>query len=66
MREECVDAGESLSGIDFIEFVFVGAVFYFYGEKPMAREVFEGKGCRRAEHADPQHEVVHRVSECNQ
>jgi len=66
MREECVDAGESLGGIDFIEFIFVSAVFYFYGEQPMPRKVFERNGRRRVEHADPQHEVVHRVGECKQ
>ena len=53
MREECVDAGESLGWVDFIEFVFVSAVFYFYGEQPMPREAFEGNSCCRVEHADP-------------
>ncbi len=31
-------------GIDLVEFILVGAVFYFYGEKPVASEVFEGSG----------------------
>jgi hypothetical protein len=66
MREDRVDAGESLGGINFIEFIFVGAVLYFYGEKAVAREVFERNGCRRVEHTDAQHDVVQRVGEYNE
>jgi len=65
MREECVDAGESLGGINLIEFVFVSAVLYFYGQKPMPREVFEGNSRRSVEHANPQHDVIHDVGECD-
>ena len=41
MRKGCVDAGESLGGIGFIEFIFVSAILHFYREKTVAREVFE-------------------------
>jgi len=58
MREDCVDAGENLDGIDFIEFVFVSAVFYSYGEKPMPREAFERNGRRRVEHTNSQYDVI--------
>ena len=41
-----------------VEFILVGAVFYFYGEKAVAGEMFEGKGYGSVQHADPQHEVI--------
>lgn len=63
MREERVDAGESLGGIDFIELVFVSAVFYFYGEKAMPREVFKRNGRGRVQHADAQDDVIQSVAE---
>ena len=58
MREDCVDAGESLGGIDFIEFIFVSAVFSFYGQEPMPREVFEGNGRRGVQHTNSQYDVI--------
>ena len=66
MREQRVDAGESLGGIGFIEFIFVRAVFYFYGEKTMAGEVLEGIGRGGTQHADAQHDVIQRVGGCDE
>ncbi len=58
-----MDASESLGGIDFIEFVLVCAVFYFYGQKPMMSEVFDGNGRRGVAHTNSQHNVIERVGE---
>ena len=44
MGEKRVDAGQSFAGIDLVKFILVGTVFYFYGEKPVVSEVFEGNG----------------------
>ena len=66
MREDRVDTGQSFGGIDLVEFILVGAVFYFYGEKAVAREVFEGKGCGSVQHADAQHEVIKNEGKCGE
>ena len=63
MREKCVDAGDCFSGIDFIEFIFVSAVFHFYREKTVTRQVFEGNRSRRVQPADAQDDVIHSVAE---
>jgi hypothetical protein len=63
VREKCVDASDSFGGIDFIEFVFVSAVFYFYRENTVVRQVFEGNGRCRVQHADAQDEIIQSEAE---
>jgi hypothetical protein len=47
-----------------VEFILVRAVFYLYGEKAIAREVFEG--CGSVQHADAQHEVIKNEGKCGE
>ena len=63
MREKCVNAGDCFGGIDFIEFIFVSAVFYFYREKTVTRQAFEGNRRRRVQRADAQDGVIQSVAE---